>query len=300
MSLKKLVFILAFAFTGKAFAQEILVTTVFNVFEGQRSNRILVLSAADGRIYKAPRNANNLRMLRSLVGQVVLINFRTEGTEYLINDIRAAQPGEVDTRTLDLNHFQYNELRRFAPTELQSVDDAQGLFRDMLNDGDRRRSQCFKRAHIWAYDMWSKLGVNSEKIWMFYTKRYQIYEEFDWWFHVAPMVRAGGVEYVLDGTFLPGPVTVRDWAVHFMKTDKVNCPEISHYSQIEPQHWRRLCLIMKTPMHYFSPLDIQARDLQGRPKNHWVLDELQDARRAFRGWERVYEGLDSGRPTITY
>ncbi len=57
---------------------------------------------------------------------------------------------------------------------------------------------------------------------------------------------------------------------------------------------------MYTPMYYFSPLDIQARDINGVERNNWVLEELQDARRAFKNYETIYEGLDTGKKTITY
>jgi hypothetical protein len=31
-----------------------------------------------------------------------------------------------------------------------------------------------------------------------------------------------------------------------------------------------------------------------------VLEELQDARRAYKGYEETYEGLDTGKSTITH
>ncbi len=270
-------------------------TTVFNVFESLKTERLLVLSASDGRVFKATRTEESIKRIKALVGKVVRLDFRDLGREAVITSIREVLPGEVDTTTLDLNHFRYNQLRQFAPTDLQGYDDAKKIFDDMLNDGDKSRSECFKRAHMWSFDMWSKLGVSSEKIFIFYTQRYQILEEEKWWFHVAPMVTAGGVEYVLDGTFLERPVTIKNWLTHFIKTDKITCPEISRYQQFEEGHWTRLCYYMRVPMHYFSPLNIENRDKNGVERNHWVLEELQDSRKAFKNWEQMYEGLDTGK-----
>jgi hypothetical protein len=135
---------------------------------------------------------------------------------------------------------------------------------------------------------------------MFYTDRYQIVDEFDWWFHVAPMVTADGVDYVLDGTFMSKPVTVKEWTDYFMRTSKITCPAITNYKDFEDHQWTKLCYTMKAPMYYFRPLDLEMRDKKGAKKNHWVLSELQDARQAFKGWEDTYEGLDTGKKNIKY
>lgn len=273
-------------------------TTVFNVIESKNTEKVLlVLSGADGRIYRAPKTEANVKLLKSLTGQFVKLSFADNKN---ITNVRSVYPGEVDPSTEDLNHFRYNELRQFAPTELQSKEEATELFNSMINDGDRKRSQCFKRAHIWSYDLWSNLGINSQKIFIFYTPRYSIIEDFDWWFHVAPLVNVKGEDFVMDGTFMQKPVTVTEWKNFFVKSPKVNCGTMEHYSEYKNNQWSRLCYLMKTPMYILSPLDIENRDFNGIEKNHWILDELQDARRAFKNFQDAYEGLDSGKPTKTY
>lgn len=275
-------------------------TTVFNVFESKKTERLLVLSAVDGRVFKINKTEENKERFKSLVGRIVRLDYRMSGTEAIITNIREIRAGEIDTSTLDLNHFRYNQLRQFAPTDLQSYEKAEEVFNTMLNDGDKGRSQCFKRAHMWSFDMWSKQNIFSEKIFIFWTKRYQILEEYDWWFHVAPMVHAGGEEYVMDGTFFKKPMPVIEWKNYFMKTDKITCPVVDKYQDFEKVHWTRLCVLMKVPMYHFSPLDIQFRDINGIERNHWVLEELQDARKAFKNWEEVYEGLDTGKRVKKY
>lgn len=288
---------LAFQSIAKA---DTVYTTVFNVFESTKTERLLILSGVDGRIYKTHKNDEQKKRMKSLVGRIVRLDYVNQGKEAVITNIQVAQPNEVDTRTMDLNRFRYDQLRQFAPTDLQSVEKATEIFNSMLNDGDKGRSQCFKRAHMWAYDMWSKLNIQSEKLFIFYTKRYAILEDFEWWFHVAPMVTAGGEEYVLDGTFMEKPITVKEWKDHFIKSNKITCPVIDTYQEFENNQWNRLCYLMKVPMYYFSPLNIENRDKKGQERNHWVLDELQDARRAFKNWEETYEGLDTGKSTTKY
>lgn len=297
-----LVLALTVVMAGAAQAETI-VTTVFNVYESKRSETLMILSGSDGRIYKTPKTKDSLKQINALKGRVVSLSFVGSNNDFVVTGIRAVAPGEVDQRTMDLNHFQYNELREFAPTDIQDKTAAKEIFDQMLNDGDLRRSQCFKRAHIWSFDMWSKLGVSSQKIFIFYASRFVMLEDdADWWFHVAPMIKVQGVEMVLDGTFMKKPVTVAEWKNHFIRSEKVNCPIINNYSayQAEGAQFKKLCYLMKVPMYHFSPLDIEARDLKGIQRNHWVLDELQDARRAFKGYEETYEGLDSGKQTTKY
>ncbi len=279
---------------------DVVVTTVFNVIESKKTETLLVLSGVDGRVYKTKKTSEGLKYLKALKGKVVTLSYTTRGEESHIDQIRTVAPGEVDTRTMDLNHFQYNQLREFAPTELQSMEEANNLFTTLLNDGDRSRSQCFKRAHMWSFDMWSKLNINSQKMFIFYTQRYVQLEDFKWWFHVAPSVVVNGVDMVMDGTFMEKPMTVRAWQNFFMKSEKIRCPMIENYNQYADNQWQKLCYTLKVPMYYLSPLDIENRDNKNIQKDHWVLEELQDARRAFKNYLDVYEGLDTGKPTITY
>ena len=287
-------------FVQNAARAESLVTSVFNVYESKKSETILILSGADGRIYKTAKSKKNLEYMKAFKGQIVELSYQMRGEEAFIDGIRKVGPSEVNPQEYDLNHFQYNQLRQFAPTDLQSKEKVDELFTTMLNDGDKRRSQCFKRAHVWAYDMWAKSKISSEKIFLFYTERYRFLQEEKWWFHVAPVVTSGGMKYVMDGTFMEKPMEVKAWTDFFIKTDKITCPAIKDITQFEKNQWSRLCYTMTVPMYHLSPLDIAERDQKGVKRNNWIIEELQDARRAFKGYESTYEGLDTGKETITY
>lgn len=301
MTVKKwlLLFATFLAFQSLAKADEI-VTTVFNVLESKKTEKILVLSGRDGRVYRYSKSEKNLKYLKSFIGSVVKLTFIDYKNESFITNISKVNEWEVGEVEMELNYFRYHQLRTFAPSDLQSEEKVSQVFSSMINDGDKVWSQCFKRAHIWAFDMWSKLGLSSQKIFIFYTERFTLLEDFQWWFHVAPMVVANGAEYVLDSTFFDKPVTLNEWQHYFIKSDNITCPVIEKFQDYEAGHYKRLCYLMKVPMFYFSPLDIQARDKKGIERNHWELEELQDARRAFKDYEKSYEGLDTGKPTITH
>lgn len=292
-------FVSFMAFQSMAKADSVY-TTVFNVIESFRTKHILILSGVDGRIYRLANNRDNLKLAKSLVGEIVKIDYSVSSDKAFANYVRRIQPNEIDTRTRDLNHFQYNQLRDVAPTDLQSLENVTSIFKKMVTVKDSNYSQCFKRAHMWAFDMWKDQGIKSEKLFIFYTRRYVELEDFKWWFHVAPMVTAGGVEYVLDGTFMDKPMTVEAWKNYFIKSNKITCPVVDKYQDYENKQMSRLCFLMKVPMHYFRPADIEARDKEGAERNQWKLSEIQDARRAFHNYSEVYEGYDNGKRTVTH
>src|SRR5690606_9375147 len=49
-------------------------------------------------------------------------------------------------------------------------------------------SQCFNRGQIWTYEMWKNHSVKSNKIWIYFTRTYIRRYNFEWWFHIAPLV----------------------------------------------------------------------------------------------------------------
>lgn len=300
MSLKKLMALMAICLSTNALAEEIY-TTVFNVIESKKTESLLILSGSDGRIYKAAKTPENKDYYNALIGKVVRLDFSKSGEELLVNRARVVSDKEANPEVYDLNRFQYNELRKFAPTDLVSYENVEKVFSTMLNDGDKRQSQCFKRAHIWSYDMWTKSNVESEKAFIFYTRRFIQVDEYGWWFHVAPMVTAGSEKYVLDPTFMNKPVTLEAWKTRFVKnSSKITCPVAEKYNDFYDNQWNRLCYLIITPMYHFRPMDIKMRDTQNKVRNHWVLSELQDARRAFKDGEKTYEGLDTGKRTVTH
>ncbi|MBY0516749.1 MAG: hypothetical protein K2P81_07570 [Bacteriovoracaceae bacterium] len=268
------------------------ITTIATVVDSLKTKSLLILSSSDGRVYKTAQSDEMKKYLESLKGQSVVLKWTEEGKDLVVTGV------EVTRSSQAINFFESDPNRSTEITDVGSEAEVTRLFA-LQNDGDKSRSQCFKRAHMWAFEMWSREAIVGQKVFIFYSKRYIQLEEFDWWFHVAPVVTAGGVEYVMDKTFLKKPVTVAEWKKKFMK-EGITCPIIENYNQYESQPWNRLCFLMKTPMWIFRPLDIRNRDEKGEIKNGWDLMELQDARRAFKGWEDNFEALDTGSRTINH
>ncbi len=267
-------------------------TTIVAVVDSLKTKSLLVLSGSDGRVYKTASTPEMKEYLESLKGKDVVLRWDEQGRERILSQVEVTSSAQI------VNYFEADPNRSTEVTDVGTQAEVNRLF-SLQNDGDRSSSQCFKRAHIWAFEMWSREAIVGQKIFIFYSKRYIQLEDFEWWFHVAPVVTAGGVEYVMDKTFLDKPVTIPEWKKKFMK-EGITCPNISDYSEYESRPWNRLCFLMKTPMWYFRPADIRKRDQEGIEKNHWVLMELQDARRAFKDGGDRYEALDTGKRTVTH
>lgn len=178
-----------------------------------------------------------------------------------------------------------DEKSFYTPTVMNSLSDAQSLFN--RQDGNTKRwSQCFNRAHGWSYDMWRMSGVNSMKVFIFFTQRYIKAYRYKWWFHVAPFVvvqtSSGPVEHVMDVSYSRGPTQMRPWTDMFMKNSAA-CPTVEKYSQYRQNQWTQDCYLIKASMYYRSPSDLELLETQGRQELSWNLNEVREAREeAFR------------------
>lgn len=96
-------------------------------------------------------------------------------------------------------------------------------------EGKFKGKDCFKRANIWSYTLNKHYSVESKKVFMHYTNKFN-YEIDDmgrsgagaffgrmfssnkgWDFHVAPAVTVDGVDYVLDPHLRKKAETTEEW-----------------------------------------------------------------------------------------
>lgn len=172
----------------------------------------------------------------------------------------------------------------YTPTVLRNNSEAKNIFNN-LNRHYKSRSECYQRAHIWAYESLKKYNLVSMKVFLFFTKKYIREYDYDWWFHAAPyaLVREDGVtiEKVLDYTFTGRPLPMQKWTNRFMDNN-ATCPVITKYTQYSQHEKENWCYIFKTNMFYYQPLDLEALENQGITKNGWVSWEVNAAYQAFR------------------
>lgn len=146
-----------------------------------------------------------------------------------------------------------------------------------MNSGMKGKD-CFKRAMLWSYKLNRRYGVDSKKIFIHYTDKFN--RELDdqgrtgiaarfgrwfssndgWDFHVAPAVTVNGKDYVLDPRFRKSPESVEDWVEHFTE--------------------RGERLLKKR--HYDLLDDIRKYSRKSREKSNYTASQIDDFREKAR------------------
>ena len=166
----------------------------------------------------------------------------------------------------------------YAPTIIENIDLALNYFHEAKYVD--KESQCYNRAHIWAYEWFTKYSIYSMKTWIFFTRRYIRKYKFDWWFHVSPSVRLmhNGMQkdMVMDVKYARGPLDLKNWTNIFMRDD-ANCPMVKTYSDYANYPESGSCFTMRTSMFYYQPIDIETKESWGTIKANWYDEEIKQA-----------------------
>lgn len=170
-------------------------------------------------------------------------------------------------------------MDNFTPTVLGGVNDANNLFKTLRTD-TRRRSECFNRAHVWSYEMFTKYNFKSSKIYIFFTRKYIREYRYKWWFHVAPLTKVSldgvATDIVFDREFARGPQQQEDWKNDYIYSGQP-CIEVDKYTDYSLNQEKAHCFIMKTSMYYWEPRDMENLEKTGKEKTNWIDWEIKAA-----------------------
>lgn len=158
----------------------------------------------------------------------------------------------------------------YSPSVLTEAN-VKNYFREMRH-ATKEETQCFNRAMVWTYEMRVKHNVYSQKIWIYFTRKYIRKYNFEWWFHVSPMVRMivdGQVkERVIDRKYSSGPLPIQKWGNIFLRDD-FKCPTVHSYSDHANFPEAGSCFYMKSPMYYYQPVDLEFLEKYGNVLSTW-------------------------------
>ncbi len=158
----------------------------------------------------------------------------------------------------------------YTPSVL-TPENVKSYFREMRH-ASKEETQCFNRAMVWTYEMRVKHNVYSQKVWIFFTRKYIRKYNFEWWFHVSPMVRMivdGQVkERVIDRKYSSGPLPIQKWGNIFLRDD-FKCPTVHSYSDHANYPEAGSCFYMKSPMYYYQPVDLEFLEKYGNVQSSW-------------------------------
>lgn len=137
-------------------------------------------------------------------------------------------------------------------------------------------SQCYNRAHVWAYEEFQKTGLKSMKLFLFFTSRYIRNYRYKWWFHVSPMTVSEQGDRVIDRRYTSGPRTKDNWTKNFIYSGR-KCPEVNRYYDYRNNQQKEDCYLIPVSMYFWQPRDIERRDRTGEEKTSFIKSEVDYA-----------------------
>lgn len=166
------------------------------------------------------------------------------------------------------------ERMSFDPSVISEAE-AGNVFKRMRRNY-QNVSQCYNRAHIWAYEEFKKSGLKSMKLFLFFTSRYIRNYRYKWWFHVAPMTVSNEGDRVLDRRYTSGPRTKDNWTKNFIYSGR-KCPVVNRYSDYRDNQSKEDCYMIPVSMYFWQPRDIERRDRTGYEKTSFIQSEVNHA-----------------------
>lgn len=152
---------------------------------------------------------------------------------------------------------------------------ASSIFYRMRRDY-QYNSQCYNRAHVWAYEEYKKTGLKSKKTFLFFTRRYIRNYNYKWWFHVSPSTVVGGTDMILDRRYTSGPRTFNNWTRNFIYSRRT-CPVVYKYYDYRNNQESQDCYLIPVSMYFWQPRDIERRDRTGYEKTQFYTSEVNHA-----------------------
>jgi hypothetical protein len=189
-------------------------------------------------------------------------------------------------------------LGNYRPSVIPSEQEAQRIYQSMPTKTFKGSSGCFQRAHNWSYDLSRNNGIQSMKVFLFFTERYKREFDYEWMYHVAPLMPVrmndGSIsEMVFDPTFVTAPswisgedrkffdnkpVSIERWIRYFV-FPQTECPVVENYQDYFDYQERHYCYIMKTPMYTYIPENI---DSESEVRTWWREGDLKQMKRAYK------------------
>ena len=265
--------LLSFAIFAPVFANTNFVSKIHDIDYGQSKDDEVLLFMENGHVVKF-HNDTDLGMSRSemdhMKGRTVSVD---ADQERYITHLELHRPSEIS------DSLPENEIiQEFVPTTIANMSVAKSYFKEARYNP--KESQCFNRAMVWSYEWWRKHSLKSKKMMIYFTRSYIRRYNFEWWFHIAPLVNVMNegtvVERMMDIKYSSGPLEIRKWTNLFMKND-AECRIITKYSDFADNPYTGECYLQRTNMYTYQPADLQMEEAWGYKKENFIMNEVRGA-----------------------
>ncbi len=250
-------------------------TGIYDIDYGQKDGDEVLVFLNSGQVAKLNQsNAGLVSELKDSKSKSKIFRVSLDDDRY-ITDIEA-----VDVSVPKAPPVCNEEKSRmdYVPTTIENMAVAKKyLVEARYNPKD---SQCFNRAIVWTYEWYRKHSLRSNKILIYFTRTYIRRYNFEWWFHIAPMVHVMHegkvVERVLDVKYTSKPHEIVKWANIFLHND-APCPMITKFSDYADHPYSGECFLQRTHMYTYQPADLQMYEAWGYKKEAYNMDEVRGA-----------------------
>jgi Glutaminase len=216
-----------------------------------------------------------LKEIQSFEEARATIEFSYDGKREILSAEETTPPILMSLPTAPQKSLQ----EAYMPSLLPDLTAAKKLFFDHRTPKSGE-TQCYNRAAVWTYEWRLSQKIYSNKIWIFFTQKYIRKYDFEWWFHVSPMVNVvvdGKIkERVMDMKYARGPLSIQQWTNIFMKDDAA-CPVVTKYSDHANFPESNTCFLQKSSMYFYQPIDLETMERFGNEKTGWVIPEVRAA-----------------------
>jgi len=272
--------------SANALAAQSLKTRIHEVMDPASGSDVYrILATVDGQIYRLPSEQKALAdELRAAALNHKPVRLITDGLDVISFSVLA--PSEA---VKYVDGFDAAEApapaQEYAPTVFQSEQEISSLFASLENRF-KKRSQCYQRAHTWAYGMWNGRGIRSMKVFLFFTRKYIREYNYHWWFHVSPFVyiaSANGYaeERTVDRTLTNQPLSMKNWTDTFVYS-RTECPTVMTYSEYRDNQEASHCYLRKVPMYLYQPMHVESADEKGVTIGEFDMGQVAHAHSARR------------------
>ena len=182
----------------------------------------------------------------------------------------------IDPKAFIPTSGKVNKVNFSYDPSVVSSSSATSIFRRMRRDY-QNESQCYNRAHIWAWEEYQNSGLKSVKHFLFFTRRYIRNYRYKWWFHVSPSVKVSGLgDRILDRRYTSGHRSVSSWTRNFIHSGR-SCPVVHKYYDYRNNQESQDCYLIPVSMYFWQPRDIERRDRTGYEKTQFYKSEVDYA-----------------------
>lgn len=257
------------------------ITQIHDIDHGESIADVTLVFLTSGQVAKL--NVNDTRLLNQLNLSLkkkdwVAVELSDERDLLSATPVDEVVPNNQFTSQKDRQLFSPDPMEGYNASVL-TLERAKEVFRRGRH-ASKEETQCFNRAHIWSYEWRVKENVYSKKMWIFFTRKYIRRYNFEWWFHVSPMINMivdGQIkERVMDRKYSSQPLPIQKWGNLFLRDD-FKCPTVHKYSDHANFPEAGSCFYMKSPMYYYQPVDLEFLEKYGNVLNSWNETQVRQA-----------------------